>query len=586
MKLTATIKRAIYANCIVLFVASCHQARPLALTLPGIDLSGRLLLLNSSWKDVHLVELNQNFSPASLPKGLMWRRGNLALLVSAEQAHLNINKNLVMVSFAPALDFNKKYRTFANALAIDPRVQVYFPGDSEHHGFALVAVNDSQDLTNLAAEAHGESGLPCGQVEVVNLNQTLTTLDTPTSPPYGETIPLSKIKSVIGDVSSSNISTTMKTLQDLGSRQHNTSAGIAASATIKSLMDNAASGLDSYGSALKTHSYYTTQQSVIATLSGSSDNESTIIIGAHLDSINRSDSSQAPGADDDASGIATLVEALRVITKNNMKFARKIEFHAYAAEEIGLVGSKEIASDYRTAGRKIPAMLQIDMNSYSKDSSKNTIYLITNDTSETLTVGTADLLDTYLGGDYQKMSLSAGTSDHKSWSSRGYQAVFPFEHPEDYNHALHTSADTVSTANNTALSERFTKLVIAFLAHHAGLVGAESEYSTALTTIFEKTDMALAIMPATTSGTYTVAAGTTPDIVRVESCLVSGPSETVCLAARTEFSATSLGDDRHLFAGGDSASGISLADGNYLRVMGWSKDNQLLAQRTVVLSSK
>ena len=82
------------------------------------------------------------------------------------------------------------------------------------------------------------------------------------------------------------------------------------------------------------------------TIPGTSDAQATgpvVIIGAHLDSINKTDhTTPAPGADDDASGIATLVEIVQQIATGHLTFQRTVELHAYAAEEVGLVGSLDV----------------------------------------------------------------------------------------------------------------------------------------------------------------------------------------------------------------------------------------------------
>lgn len=64
---------------------------------------------------------------------------------------------------------------------------------------------------------------------------------------------------------------------------------------------------------LVTH-LYTPMKSVILTIKGSELSSEYVIIGGHLDSIiSGNDQSFAPGADDNASGIATITEVLRVL---------------------------------------------------------------------------------------------------------------------------------------------------------------------------------------------------------------------------------------------------------------------------------
>ena len=90
-----------------------------------------------------------------------------------------------------------------------------------------------------------------------------------------------------------------------------------------------------------------TQPSVILTIRGWDLPEEVVVLGAHLDSINgstRNDPNQlAPGADDDASGIATLTETLRIALADGWQPRRTVKFMGYAAEEVGLRGSNAIA---------------------------------------------------------------------------------------------------------------------------------------------------------------------------------------------------------------------------------------------------
>ncbi|KZV86373.1 Zn-dependent exopeptidase [Exidia glandulosa HHB12029] len=106
------------------------------------------------------------------------------------------------------------------------------------------------------------------------------------------------------------------------------------------------------------------------------DNDEVVIIGAHLDSINQRGgaSSRAPGADDDASGIAVILQALQILQAAGFRGARRIEAHAYAGEEGGLLGSARTASQYKAAGKQVRGMLQMDMKG------TKAVITLTNDT--------------------------------------------------------------------------------------------------------------------------------------------------------------------------------------------------------------
>jgi bacterial leucyl aminopeptidase len=94
------------------------------------------------------------------------------------------------------------------------------------------------------------------------------------------------------------------------------------------------------------------------------------VVGAHQDSANYQYpmDGRAPGADDDGSGTMTILEVLRVLLSSKDilegKAENTIEFHWYAAEEAGLLGSQDIFREYERTGRDVKAMLQQDMTGF------------------------------------------------------------------------------------------------------------------------------------------------------------------------------------------------------------------------------
>ena len=72
------------------------------------------------------------------------------------------------------------------------------------------------------------------------------------------------------------------------------------------------------------------------------------------------DEGRSPGADDDASGTVTILEAFRsLVSANWSPVGRAVEFHWYAAEEGGLLGSQEVARHYASNNYTIVGMLQV-----------------------------------------------------------------------------------------------------------------------------------------------------------------------------------------------------------------------------------
>lgn len=101
---------------------------------------------------------------------------------------------------------------------------------------------------------------------------------------------------------------------------------------------------------------------VVATLRGSSEPERVYVVSGHYDSrvTDVMDAtSDAPGADDDASGVAVVLEMARVMARHRP--AATIVFAAVAGEEQGLYGSTYLAESFRTAGTDVQAMFTNDI---------------------------------------------------------------------------------------------------------------------------------------------------------------------------------------------------------------------------------
>ncbi len=101
---------------------------------------------------------------------------------------------------------------------------------------------------------------------------------------------------------------------------------------------------------------------VIATLRGSTDPERIYVVSGHYDSMcgNPSDGEcDAPGANDDASGTAAVLELARVMSKR--KFDATIVFMAVAGEEQGLLGAAYYAQQALEKKMNIEAMVTNDI---------------------------------------------------------------------------------------------------------------------------------------------------------------------------------------------------------------------------------
>lgn len=104
------------------------------------------------------------------------------------------------------------------------------------------------------------------------------------------------------------------------------------------------------------------QQNIVGVLSGTESGAGTIVVGAHYDS--RTDdlsdaTGPAPGADDNGSGVAAVLELARILSQYPQRAT--IMFVLFAAEEVGRQGSTAFARDYVAARRiDLTAMLNLD----------------------------------------------------------------------------------------------------------------------------------------------------------------------------------------------------------------------------------
>lgn len=102
---------------------------------------------------------------------------------------------------------------------------------------------------------------------------------------------------------------------------------------------------------------------VVATLKGTTDPDRTYVISGHYDSMCNLDATDttcdAPGANDDASGVAVVLELARVMSKR--KFDATIVFMAVAGEEQGLLGSTYFAKQAVEHKMNIEAMFTNDI---------------------------------------------------------------------------------------------------------------------------------------------------------------------------------------------------------------------------------
>ena len=186
------------------------------------------------------------------------------------------------------------------------------------------------------------------------------------------------------------------------------------------------------------------------------NNDEIVLMTAHLDNTSQTSSTIAPGAEDNASGVAALMEAARLF--RFYRFDRTIKIIFFTGEEQGLLGSVAYVDDHPTEMGSIIGVVNLDMFGYDNDEDKCFELHVGNMLSSNQ-VGTcfSDVNNNYsldLTFDYLT-SGATGSSDHASFWAAGVGAVEILENyynnnlpggcsGPDRNPYYHTTNDTIS----------------------------------------------------------------------------------------------------------------------------------------------
>nr|WP_052026264.1 M28 family metallopeptidase [Pseudoalteromonas agarivorans] len=276
------------------------------------------------------------------------------------------------------------------------------------------------------------------------------------------------VQNLMSSISTVNLDSTVNSLTSFNNRYYTSQTGVDAANWLNTYWQQIAQSRSDISIAIYPHNW--AQSSVIVTIEGNEKADEIVIIGGHLDSINQSNPSngRSPGADDNASGIAVLSEALRAIVQTNYKPQRTIQIMAFAAEEVGLRGSSDIASSYQSQGKNVVGMVQFDMT--GNNGSLEDIVMMTDYTNNAQNQFLAALLDTYLPQlNYGFDQCGYGCSDHASWYQQGFAASMPFESKMgDINPLIHTQNDNQFDAQHAS---KFAKLAVSYVAEMAKNAG-------------------------------------------------------------------------------------------------------------------
>lgn len=210
---------------------------------------------------------------------------------------------------------------------------------------------------------------------------------------------------------------------------------------------------------------------VIGTLpSADPSNQSKIVVGAHFDTV-----PESPGADDNGSGTALLLEVAKVLSQ--FRFNHTIEFVAFNAEESGLVGSRYYVQQALQAGEDILLMINIDMILWDNPNAppNEKLWIIYEGTvpyedGERFADIALNTSYTYTTAPIQKISTTRGGNDHASFWDAGIPALWIFEFMGLQNPYYHQPSDSMDAEGyNFTLGAKAAQVVAATIAKLAGI---------------------------------------------------------------------------------------------------------------------
>ena len=283
-----------------------------------------------------------------------------------------------------------------------------------------------------------------------------------------------RIREMLNQVNMDSLEATVQHLQDYGSRIWNSENAFAASDWIASRME--ALGLEVEQQPFNANTWMgsgAAAPNVIGIQRGTLYPDTYVVCGCHFDSFSYEammGGGTAPGADDNATGVASVLESARIMTQYEFEYS--IIYCAYGCEEMGLYGSEAYASRCQQQGMDIIGYFNNDMNGYLYGDQIHIDCIYPN---------AVEPIGTYymnVGSVYypelpiRHVNFNQGDSDHTSFNNHGYMGIYPFEDYQNYSPYIHTPNDVIGTSvTSFEMSQQYCQMNIACLAEIANPVG-------------------------------------------------------------------------------------------------------------------
>jgi hypothetical protein len=291
---------------------------------------------------------------------------------------------------------------------------------------------------------------------------------------------VSFIKSLVDQISARELRNYVLALQGMGTRYASSRGNLRAAGYIRDaflsfhLKDVALDEFSFYNDQAGT---YDRSRNVVASKRGLKMPQRIVMIGAHFDTITRSaedgsvsadnPENPAPGADDNGTGVATVLAAARLLSP--LPFDCTLRFIAFSAEEAGIFGSAHYAAECARKGEDIIAVINVDQIGHVKEEPEDLDIFSNRDS--------AWLLDRIINGApvyapdlliCRTVNDSYDGSDHAPFWSNGYPAVCFMEDYYPSYRLYHTPKDIVDGIDFPFFLQG-ARLAVASLAELAGL---------------------------------------------------------------------------------------------------------------------
>lgn len=277
------------------------------------------------------------------------------------------------------------------------------------------------------------------------------------------------IREMMNQVDMDSLEATVQFLQDYGERKFN-------GTHIAQARDWVEAKMLSYGLETEVQEFHVsswmgsaTCHNIIGIQRGTLYPDTYVVCGSHYDSF--SYYGLCPGADDNATGTAAVLESARILTQYEFEYS--IIYCVFSAEECGLYGSEAYADRCASEGMEILGYFNNDMNGYLNPGDEIHIDCIYPNSVEPIGAYYMNVGNVYFPDmQIQHVNLDYGDSDHTSFNNVGYMGIYPFE---DVNHEspyIHTSEDLIgNSVNSFEMSQRYTQMNIGCLTELANPTG-------------------------------------------------------------------------------------------------------------------